>query len=311
MYPAAPRLRSPGIAALVAAGLVLPALSIPGPADAQIRASEPATVVQTIDGTEITIDYFRPKARGRSPLFGHDGVVWEHIWTPGANWSTSIAFEKPITLEGEELEPGVYSIWMIMSEDEHMPAEMILHPDEKIFHTNPPELDEAVIRLPVTMHEAPHREMLTWEFEDVRTTGATLALRWGPVRIPFEIGVEPTMRQVATDEEAEPVLGRYTMTMGPEDAPPVTLMLTRGDDGTIHGDIEGVPEQGPAWLNEVDLMLLPLGDRIFGIGEAWDGTLGEVWPGVTLEFEMGDGPSAGFQMRDEDDEVMSRGERIG
>lgn len=303
----------PGLLGL--AILTLTPLAAPCAAAAQIRASEPASVTQTIDGTEITIDYFRPRARGRAPLFGHDGVVWEHIWTPGANWSTALTFEKPITIDGEEVEPGTYSVWMVMSEDEFIPEEMILHPEPRIFHTNPPDLEEAVLRLPITLQEAPHREMLTWDFEEVRTNGATLAFRWGETRIPFEIGVEPSMRQVATDEEAAPILGSYTLSsLGPPSgeeggSAAISLVITRADDGTIHGDMEGVPEAGPSFLNRVDLMLLPLGERIFGLGEAWDGTLGEVYPGMTLEFDLVDGPSQSFQIRDEDDRVVARGER--
>ncbi len=37
------------------------------PAQAQIKASERGGVHQTIDGTTITIDYARPRARGRAP----------------------------------------------------------------------------------------------------------------------------------------------------------------------------------------------------------------------------------------------------
>lgn len=297
---------------LAGAGLLLAALAAgsAAPAHAQIRASEPASVMQTIDGTEIVIEYFRPRARDRSPLFGHDGVVWEHVWTPGANWSTSIAFERPIRIEGVAVEPGAYSTWISMSEDQMLPETLILHPDPRIFHTNPPDPAEAVIEVPVVMHEAPHREMLTWEFEEVRTDGGTLALRWGDVRMPFDIAVEPTMRQVVTPEEAAPVVGSWVMGMGPPGAETeVSLVVTHGENGILHGDIEGVPEQGPAWMNQIDLILIPLGDRIFGMGEGWDGVLGEVWPDMTMEFEMVDGESRTFQIRNEEDEVVGEGER--
>jgi hypothetical protein len=296
--------------AFLGALVALLSLSVPADAGAQIRASEPATVAQTIDGTKITIDYFRPKARGRSPLFGPDAVVWEHIWTPGANWSTKIAFEKPITVEGQEVEPGEYSVWMVMSE-EMLPEELILHPNPKIFHTNPPDLDESVLRLPLEISEAPYREMLTWEFEDVRTDGATLALRWGEHRIPFEIGVEATMRQVATEEEAAPVVGDWTMLFqapnGEEQ--PVSLKLAYSEHGTILADVDGMPEGGPTWMNDWDFIILPLADRVFAWGEARDGFAGEVWPGVTLEFDLEGDRATSFQMRDEEDEIMARGER--
>jgi hypothetical protein len=302
---------TPAALGLLAGALL--ALWAPADVGAQIRASEPASVMQTIDGTVITIEYFRPKARGRSPLFGEGAVVWEHIWTPGANWSTKIAFEKPITLEGHDIEPGEYSIWMVLSEDELLPHEMILHRNPRIFHTNPPDLEEAVVRVPLEITEAPHAEMLTWEFEDVRTTGATLAMRWGDVRIPLEVGVEPTMRQVSTPEEAAPVVGtwelRFQTPAGEE--PPVSLTLTHGERGTILADIDGVAEGGPTWMNDWDFIIVPLADRIFAWGEARDGELAEVWPGVTVEFGLDGDSATSFQIRDDQDQVMGRGERTG
>ena len=302
--------RVPVIALVAAAGLAVG----PDPAAAQIRASEPASVTQTIDGTTITIEYFRPRARGRAPLFGKDAVVWEHIWTPGANWATTIAFEKPIELEGEELEPGTYSMWMVMSEDEFLPEELVLHPEPKIFHTNPPELDEAVLRIPLERGEAEHTEMLTWAFEEVRTDGATLALRWGTTRIPFEVGVESTMRQVTTAEEAAPVVGTWEVAWNPrpgeESPPPFTITVTHAPDGTLHGDMEGIEGEQGEWMNALDLMLLPVGEGIFAIGEAWDGELTEVWPGVHMEFDVADGPSSSLQIRGEEDAVWGEGTRV-
>ena len=98
------------------------------PADAQIRASEPTLNRQTIDGTVFTIEYYRPKARGRAPLFGVGSVVWEEVWTPGANWATSIEFQNPIKLDGVALEAGKYAIWMEMSKGDFLPHELILEP---------------------------------------------------------------------------------------------------------------------------------------------------------------------------------------
>jgi hypothetical protein len=291
----------------------------PAPADAaaQIRGSEHSTVTQQIDGTVITIEYYRPKARGRAPLFGHDAVVWEDPWTPGANWSTSITFEKPITLNGVELEPGAYSLWMEMSEAEFLPEELILDPNPRIFHTAPPEPSDEQVRMPVALGEGDFREMLTWDFEDVRPDGATLALRWGTMRIPFEIGVEPSMRQTVTPDEVAPVLGTYEMRFfgGPtgEDSPPFTFNLRFDPETeTLRGDIEGLPA-GPEgdWMNALDMMLLPFADRVFAPGEVYDGVLWEVWPDTFFEFEVADGPSGSFAMRGEEDMVMARGRRIG
>ena len=71
----------------------------PSAAAAQIRASEIGTMSQIIDGTKITMEYSRPRARGRDQLFGHV-VHWNEVWTPGANWATTFETNKNITLNG-------------------------------------------------------------------------------------------------------------------------------------------------------------------------------------------------------------------
>lgn len=299
------------LATLALFAVLLPAGDLQG----QIRASERSVVSQDIDGTTVTIEYYRPRTRGRSPLFGHDAVVWENPWTPGANWSTSIAFEKPITLNGVALEPGDYSIWFTMSEAEFMPEELILDPDPRLFHTMPPAPSDEQIRMPLTLDEGDFRDVLTWDFEAMRSDGATLALRWGTMRIPFEIGVEPSMRQTVTPEEAAPVVGRYEMVMqappGQGESPTVTFEIRFDDESrTLRGDLEGFPGPDGEWFNALDMMLLPFADRVFAPGEVYDGELWEVWPDTFFEFEVADGPSPTFEMRGEGDVIMARGRRV-
>ena len=49
---------------------LLAVMAIPAPVAAQIRASELATVSQTVDGTVIKLEYSRPRLRGRDTIFG-------------------------------------------------------------------------------------------------------------------------------------------------------------------------------------------------------------------------------------------------
>ncbi|HEX5817332.1 MAG TPA: DUF2911 domain-containing protein, partial [Gemmatimonadales bacterium] len=62
---------------------------------AQVRASERAEVKQTVDGTTITVNYARPRLRGRTDVFGTQ-VPWGEIWTPGANEATTLAVSKDV-----------------------------------------------------------------------------------------------------------------------------------------------------------------------------------------------------------------------
>lgn len=297
-------------------GLVLVTLAPRSQVDAQIRASEPTSFTQTIDGTVFTMEYYRPRARGRSPLFGVEAVVWEMTWTPGANWATWIEFQKPVTWDGTELEAGKYAVWMELDEGDMLPHELVLEPYVKRFHTQPPPVDDNQIRMPVTLtEEVDHRELLTWEFEDVLPTGGTLSMRWGTTRIAFDIGVEPSMRQTVTEEEAAPVVGMYSIViMGPDGtaSPEAMMEIALLDDDRLHADLEGVATGavGPdAFFNSVDLMLLPLLEGVFMPGEAVDGALREVWADTFMEFTTEDGMVQSFEIRDEDDAIFMKGTR--
>jgi hypothetical protein len=281
----------------------------------QVRGSEHSTLSQTIDGTELRIDYYRPRMRGRERVFGDGGIVWEHVWTPGANWATKFSFQKPIEFSGTPIPAGTYSVWF--QTDEHfVPTEFFFEPDTLIFHLAGPPRAADQIRIPVTVGEAPFREVLTWDFEDIRSDGGTLAMRWGTSRITFDVKVEPSMRLATTPDEAAPVLGIYQATItGPdgEAGAPFTVTFRRTEDGILHGDWEGVPE-GPdgmgAFLNALDMWVLPGGaDGWFVPAEAYDGELWETWAGSFFEFEVADGKSPSFLLRDEMDNVMVRGVR--
>jgi len=298
---------------LLAAALFAPTADL----SAQIRASEPSSFTQAIDGTVFRIDYYRPRARGRSPLFGPDAVVWEHTWTPGANWATKLSFQKPIELEGVPIPAGIYSLWFDLHPETMMPHEFFLEPDTLIFHTmGPPRADDQ-IRFPVTLTEGPFREVLTWDFEDISSTGGTLALNWGTTRIAFDVKVEPSQRATTTEEEAAIVLGEWEMMMvapSGQPSPPFKIVFSRTDDGVLHADMSGVPAMpggAEGFFEQVDMWLLP-GNAIgwFVPGEAYDNVLRETWAGFLFEFDPVDGPAQTFVLHDDLDGVMARGRRV-
>ncbi|MEQ8330345.1 MAG: DUF2911 domain-containing protein [Longimicrobiales bacterium] len=90
------RARTPALAATLGLTAALAAWT---PLEAQIRGSERAMIRQQADGTTLTIDYGRPHIRGREPVFG--GLIeWGHVWTPGANWATSLAVDNDTSGSG-------------------------------------------------------------------------------------------------------------------------------------------------------------------------------------------------------------------
>ena len=114
--------------------------------DAQVLASERSSVSQTVDGTTATLTYYRPRARGRTGLFG-SRVRWGEVWTPGANQATTLNVNKDVSIEGQPVAKGTYSIWFVIARG---PWEMVLDKDTTLFHTQGPKQRPGQIRFPIS-----------------------------------------------------------------------------------------------------------------------------------------------------------------
>ena len=167
---------------------VLGALAAPvRPARAHL-ASEPPTLSQTVAGTELTVAYSRPRARGRRGLFGTT-VRWGELWTPGANHATTLRTTRDVTIEGTAVPRGRYSVWLTPSAGPTW--ELLLDGDTTRFHTQRPRPQAGQIRFAVRHETRPFTEALTWSFPDVRADGTTLVLQWDTVAVPLRVAVTP------------------------------------------------------------------------------------------------------------------------
>ncbi len=126
---------------------------------AQVKASERGGVHQTVDGTTITLEYSRPRARGRSPIFG-GFVYWGHIWTPGADWATTIEVDQPVKVQGVEVPAGKYSMWFVVEDADEW--ELWLDPEHHKFHLPEPARTDSQLVMTARVHRQPvHTEVLT------------------------------------------------------------------------------------------------------------------------------------------------------
>jgi len=84
-------------------------------AEAQIQtpqASPPGSVSTTVGLTDVKIDYFRPRVKGRK-IFTTDAsalVPYEKIWRTGANNGSKITFSSDVKVEGIAVPKGEYLI---------------------------------------------------------------------------------------------------------------------------------------------------------------------------------------------------------
>lgn len=278
----------------------------PAPADAQVRASERATVSQTVDGTVIEIDYARPRARERSPIFGNV-VHWGEVWTPGANDATTLEINRDIELNGQAVPAGIYSMWLVVEDAPEW--ELVLDPRDSLFHTERPEVTDEQIRFMVPVEETEPVEILTFDFPTYSSTRATLALAWGEKRVPFEIEVEPSIRQIVTDEEAVPLVGEWEMTFA-EDGPlgegTVPFVVEHRDDGTLRATTRF---PGAGWPDPLHLRLQPLAEGAFLPGMLVGDELMDSFQGTVIEFVYEDGVAVDFAFRGGNDRVLAEGTR--
>ena len=145
------------------------------------RRSQPARVVQRMGSTEVTIVYNRPVARGRE-LFG--GIVpWDSIWNPGADEATRIELSEAVTIAGQPLPAGRYSIWAIPRQDEWTLAFNRAWDVDHLRY----QKENDVLRLRVRPQPASHMESLAFYFPYAEADSALLALHWGETMLPMPL----------------------------------------------------------------------------------------------------------------------------
>lgn len=171
--------------------LVVFSMILTSPAAAQERGSDEArvspnaAVSQTIGTTEVRLTYGRPSVNDRT-IFAADGLVpYGEVWRTGANEATTISFSSDVTVQGESLSAGTYSLYTIPGEDTWT---IIFNENANQWGT---EYDESgdVLRVEATPESDPQREMMMFHFTDVNETSGTCVLHWAETRVPFEISV--------------------------------------------------------------------------------------------------------------------------
>ena len=277
-----------------------------GPCAAQGMLSEHAVVAQTIAGTTITVEYFRPVARGRDSLFGKV-VTWGEHWTPGANWATTLDVDHDVRLNGTLLPKGKYGLWVIVQPDEWT---VELRRRWRKYHVPPPtDSGDVQLRLAVRPEPGPVTEVLTFDFPAVRGPTTTLRFRWGTVVVSVDIAaVAPKLAVLRSGGDGTPYLGRYDVELVADDS---TMrrrrlqvdILASGDTLRWH-DADG-PE-----AERRDFILSPTGkDEFTPARRAPDG---QYWAdsGRVVTFRMEGGRARAFEVEQRDGGTASRGTRV-
>jgi len=167
-----------------------PALKLP-------RASQHAVITQTVGLTDITIDYSRPVAKGRA-IFG--GLVpYDKVWRTGANDATTITFSDDVTINGQALAKGAYSLHTIPGKDSWT---IIFNKVAKQWGSFSYDQAQDALRVTAKPQKAPFAEVFTIGFPDVTPDNATVVLRWADLAVGFTVGTNTTAKTMASVSEA-------------------------------------------------------------------------------------------------------------
>lgn len=301
---------------------VTAAIAMAGRAQAQVRASEHAVVAQTIDGTTLTVEYSRPRARGRMKIWPGDTVAEGakpktllepgEVWTPGANWATTLEVDKDVTIEGHPLAKGKYSVWM---ELQPTAWTVIFDPRAKLFHTVHPKPDSTQVRVAVTPGAGTGPEALTWSFPEISMTGMTLEMAWAGRTVRLHVTVTPSHPFTIAQGLAGRYVGAYSLRWIPRDStaakadttPPVLEKWTlsaKADSLLLTWD---VPEDEEAPYHAI---LVNIGNDMFYPVFFEDDGIVDAAPDLTTEFSMANGQATGFVIRGRNDRISAVGTRV-
>jgi hypothetical protein len=285
----------------------------PGRARAQesLSASELAIVSQVVDGTRITVEYSRPRARGRRGLFGTE-VPLGHVWTPGANQSTTLAVSKDVSINGHTVPKGKYSVWMALAAGDW---ELVLDHDTTRYHTNPPKPAAGQVRFAIPREHHDFTEVLTWSFPVVSTTGMTLVMQWDTISVPLAIKVARSFTTQVPAEAAQRVAGTYRWNdaPGPGDSSATAFgapmhrnatFVVRYTGGELHATVNPPLFGNPAYG---DYVLIQKKGDLYRLGRIDRGELIEVIDYCALQFTPANGRPKSFEIRDTDDDLWANG----
>jgi len=168
--------------------LVLAAAALAAPAFAQFEAPQPspkATLTQRVGLTDVSLSYSRPSVKGRA-IWG-ELVPFDKPWRTGANQATTITFSDDVTVEGQKLAAGTYSIVTIPGKGEWT---VIFNNDTKLWWETEYDAAKDALRVKAKPQAGEMVETLAIGFPTVGPSSAVLAIAWEKVRVAVTIGVE-------------------------------------------------------------------------------------------------------------------------
>ena len=151
------------------------------------KPSPHATFMQTMGVTDISMDYSRPRVKGRE-IWG-ELVPYNEIWRVGANASTKIEFSTDVMIDGKEVKAGKYAVFMIPTI-----ANWTIIISSHIDGWGTSGYTEAsdVVRLSVPVTPNAPTENLLFSVDHITNTSCMVSMYWAEVKIGFVVEAKTT-----------------------------------------------------------------------------------------------------------------------
>lgn len=177
------------------------------------QASPAGSVYSKVGLTDVTIDYFRPKVKGRK-IFGEGSDYLQPygvLWRAGANSGTKLTLSTDAEIAGKQVKAGEYLIFMTPGKDEFefkLYSDLTLGGNVAGYDTS----KEVLSAKAKTSSNASPVESLTYQISDISedNTSAHLQFSWADVMVNIPIKVsfdEVIMADIAAKTQVNP--GNY------------------------------------------------------------------------------------------------------
>jgi hypothetical protein len=155
-------------------------ISVQAQTDRPVRKSPLVKITETIkSGATVTIEYSQPSVNGRT--IGTDiEPMQKKVWRMGANEATTFEVDKDVTINGQPLPAGKYSVFGISNNEAFT---VILNKEWKIWGTQYAQHeDKNVLRFDVKNQKAPaFNEKLSYSINKE----GKVSMMWGDMAIEF------------------------------------------------------------------------------------------------------------------------------
>jgi hypothetical protein len=161
------------------------------------RPSQKSTLMQAIGNTDMTIIYSRPGVKGRQ-IWGAL-VPYDQVWRTGANEATDITFSDDVTINGQPLAKGTYSLHSIPGKDSWT---LIFNRVADQWGSYSYDQSKDALRVTAKPEKAAMTEWMTFEVPQLSNDKATVVLRWENLAVPFTVETGTTAKTIAAARAA-------------------------------------------------------------------------------------------------------------